>query len=349
MEIDFNKKNETFLNAADAPIKKRKWDRYLYLFILALIVLSLLKWLVPTWIFNYADGLLLQHQYDAKFTQDTRVVKYIIKEGQYVKKGDPLFYYEQITSNSDHQKYTQDSLKTVLEANKAQANLIALDAEILKRKHFIQDLEKRIVYWKKIRPQKEKLAYLDVINPNEISTVDRTLDDISAQLANTKTEYLVLLQERNKVQANISQSNYISRQQNNLLKNKNVFYAPISGTVDRLRIDEGQVGIAGDIVTSVLYPEYFVKAYIDIGDLDKFKINDQVLIQLPYGFNNTLKGKISKIYSVSEVKDTNLYKNDKNNADKSGIVMDIIPLNNTSWKDIKVSNIPVKVRKIVFR
>lgn len=50
---------------------------------------SVLKWIISSWIFDYADGFLKQQQFDVKFTSDIRILNYTVKEGSAVKKGIP--------------------------------------------------------------------------------------------------------------------------------------------------------------------------------------------------------------------------------------------------------------------
>lgn len=352
MEIDFSKREEitTAEDVKETPVKKRKWDRYLYLGIFFILLLSFLNWLVSPWIFNYADGLVVQDRYEAKFSDDIKVLQYNVKEGQYVRKGAPIFTYEYLQkSNEIIENSKEDSIKIVLDENKAKGDLINVDANIEKRRQFMVDLQKRLNFWKADRTKKEKLVYLNVINPNEISTVDRTIDDISYQLATIKAEYIVLQKERELMLRNINRNtNIASTKIEHFVQQKMAtFYAPISGKIGRLRVYAGQIATKNEIVTAVLKPDFFVKAYIEVDDLEHFKLNDKVAIKLPYGRDNKISGRISKIYTESEAKEDNILKPDPNES-RYGIVMEVVPIDKKAWSKIQVSNIPIKVRKIKF-
>ncbi|RMZ60303.1 HlyD family efflux transporter periplasmic adaptor subunit [Chryseobacterium nematophagum] len=346
MEIDFTKKNISD-HYDEKPLKKRKWDRWLYIAILLILLFSLLKWLISPWIFNYADGFLLQNQFDVKFANDIRVLEYKVKQGQTVRKGDTICIYELYSDTDMGKTFIQDSIKSIMDGQGSIEKGIALDNEIKTKDLIIQELTQRLAFWKKERIRKEKLVYLNYITPNELANVDRSIDDVNFQLQSLKAEVKVLKGQYGGLTENDNKRILLSQERNNILKKQRVFVSPVNGKIDRLRILEGQVCYKGEIVASIVHSGYFVRAYIELSDLDDFSENDIVAIKLPYGFNNTLKGKVKKIYYVSELKDITLM-NKYMNDNQYGVVVDISPEEERTWQKVKVSNIPVKVRKLKF-
>lgn len=344
MNIKFDKKVVQQQEFKEEPLKKRRWDRWIYLAVLVFLVVSFFKWLTTPWFFNFAEGVLLQQQYDVQFANDIRILQYNVTEDQQVKAGDTLFVYKNEKTGAEHSTtYTQDSIQLVLKNDGSKASIISLQSEIDKRRLFLIDLEKRLKYWKGERQQKEKLVYLNVITSNELANVDRSIDDVTHQIATLKAEHQVLLNQKAQIQATQQTSNNLSNQSLAVAHQQTVFVAPVSGKVDRLRIPVQQVCYKQDKVLSLIHPEYFVRAYIDMEDLADFKVNDDVVVVLPYGSTN-LVGKVNKVYAVSELKDDVLPQNTIN-SQKHGVVLEIVPADTNGWKQLTVSNIPVKVRK----
>src|SRR5690606_28972732 len=130
--IKFDKKVVSQPDIKPDQIKKRRWDRWIYLAILIFLVLCFIKWLATPWFFNFAHGVLLQQQYDVQFAHDIRILKYNVTEDQQVKAGDTLFLYERY--GGERTPYGQDSLKMELKNREDGYSLIALNSQIEKRR-----------------------------------------------------------------------------------------------------------------------------------------------------------------------------------------------------------------------
>lgn len=345
MEINFNDDKITE-DSYEKPIKKRKWDRWIYFAIMLLIVFSALRWLISSWIFDYADGFLNQQQFDVKFTSDIRILNYNVKEGSAIKKGDTLFSYEFYDANF-RKNSVQDSLKNLVDNTTFENHLASISSEISKKQSLVADLRKRVAFWKKEKSRKEKLVYINQITPNELANVDRSIDDLQYEISSLVADIKALHDEMGKISLINNHKNLLAEEENKASAIQNYYISPVNGNVDRFRVTDGQVGYKSDIITSVIRKGQFVQAYIDITDVDEFREGDHVAIKLPYGFNKTLTGKVRKIYSISEIKDNTII-NKNVNEDKYGVVIDIVPLEGKSWDNVKISNIPVKVRKLKF-
>ncbi len=345
MEINFNDDRITE-ESYEKPVKKRRWDRWIYLAVLALIVFSVLRWLITSWFFDYADGFLKQQQFDVKFTSDIRILNYNAKEGSTVKKGDTLFSYEFYDSNF-RRTSVQDSLKNLVDNTTFENQLASISSQILKKKSLVADMKKRVAFWESEKKRKEKLVYINQITPNELANVDRSIDDLTYEISSLNADIKALNSEMEKMSAINSHKNLLAQEENRAATIQNYYISPINGTTDRFRVTDGQVAYKSDIVTSIVRKGQYVQAYIDISDIDEFKEGDKVAIKLPYGFNKTLTGQVKKIYSISEIKDNTLI-NKTLNDNKYGVVIDIVPIDGKSWETVKISNIPVKVRKLKF-
>lgn len=347
MNIDFTKKNIDD-DQYERPVKKRKWDRWVYFAILIILLFSLLRWMVSSWIFNYADGFLMQQQFDVKFTNDIRILDYYPEEGQAVKKGDTLFSYEFFSDLALFKNLKQDSVKNLVSDVAFENDIASFEADIIKKKTVLKDIDRRIAYWKADRSKKESLVYLNQITPIELSNTDRQIDDLQYQKESVNAEIAALLYQKNSLLEHNLKKNALVDHQQKSTNFQNFYIAPVAGKLDRFRVGPGQAAYKSDIVTSVIHKGQFVRAYINVEDLDDFIEGDLVSIKLPYGFNSTLTGKVKKMYSISEIRETSII-NNAINQDKYGVVMDIVPLDGKSWEKVKISNVPVKVRKLKFR
>lgn len=342
MKIEFNKRVASIENDKEERPYIRRWDRWLYLLVLILAFGSLLKWWVTPKIFTSADGVLMQQQYDIHFAEDIRLLSYLVGEDQEVQIGDTLFVFSNLRDD-ERNSFVGDSLQLRIQQQNAYRELIGIDAQIEKRRLFLEDLQKRLQYWQAEKERKKKLTYLGVITPNELANVDRSIDDVSHSIAVARSEYRVLAREKERLLEGYNAIGTYAQEGLKLRFEKRVFVSPVNGKVDRLRIQENQICYKEDIVTSILYPNYFVRAYLNIQDLEHYKIGDAVEILLPYG-KKKLKGRIDKMYAVSELKE-NVIKESRINTDKYGIVVEIYPYEGSKWEVLQVSNIPVKIRK----
>ena len=322
-------------------VPRRRWDRWLYIAILVVLFGSLLKWLIYPCFFDLSEGILLQQQYDINFAEDIRILEYHVEDGNEVKVGDTLFVYE--LQNNTYPA-NQDSISLMLDRDKDRTLLIELNAEIEKRQLFIWQHKKRLKYWKSEKNRKEQLVYLNAITPNELANVDRSIDDVSSQIATLNAEYAVLIKQRKQISNYLQSRSDMQYKDMQLKSSHSYFVSPVEGQVDRLRTPLNQINYKKDIVASIIRPEYIVRAYIDIDRLNNFRIGDLVSVILPYQ-HTKLEGEVSKVYMVSESKDP--YFLDTTMKDKLGIVMEIIPSsgNKPEWVQLGVSNIPVKIRK----
>lgn len=330
-------------NSQPEKSKKRRWDRWLYLGILVLLLGSFIRWLTTPWFFDYAHGILLQEQYDVKFTNDIRVLDYKIHEDEYVLKGDTLFAYERFNENSNDKNIHLDSLQMLRNHNNGKEALIAIEAQIEKRRLFLIALKKRLNYWLSEHTRKEKLVYLNVITQNELANVDRSIDDTRYEIATIQAEFQTLINERLKMLQSLSYADRLNKVGLHFANQKTYFISPVDGKIDRIVVQENQICYKPEKVFSIIKPVYFVRAYIEMSDLDKFEIGDDVVVVLPYGYKN-LAGKVNKMYAVSETKDDVIVDNSIIDY-KHGVVVEILPSNCKGWDKLKVSNIPVKVRK----
>lgn len=343
MKIKFYEKSHPIDNNLGEALKKRRWDRWIYLGILIFLLVSFFSWLLTPWFFHSAQGNLLQQQYDVQFAHDIRVFEYKVEEGQQVKIGDTLFTYERFGERNNTTTYVQDSLQLNLKQEGERASLLALESQIEKRRLFSMDLQKRLNHWNEERDRKEKLVYLNVIAASELATIDRTIDDISYQMATVKTEYQVLQKQKEQLQKSLNKHFALGYLGMGLTHQTAAFLSPVAGKIDRLRIPMQHICYKGDKVTSIIHPDYFVRAYVEVSDLANLEVGDEVIVMLPYG-NEKLAGKINKMYAISELKDDIVYEKSINTR-KYGVVIEILPSNKKGWDKLKVSNIPVKVRK----
>lgn len=346
MKIRFSRSSGEAIAPDSAPLKRRQWDRWLYLAIFGVIIFYFLKWLLSPSIYSKAEGVLLQDQFDVKFSEDIRVLKLNIDEDDIVQEGDTLFSYE-ILRGGDIANFEQDSIHFFISSHNDKTNLIALEAQIQKRQLFIQDLKTRLKFWKNERIKKEKLVYLGVITPNELANVDRSIDDVSYHLKSTEAELHSLKNQLEKLKNNYTNNSNLGFGNIRSKYRQKVFASPVSGKIDQLKLPEQSVLYRGDEITSIIQHKFHVKAFIEMAKLHEFEVGDDVQIILPYK-HKRLKGTVARVYSISDVK-YDVIIPDKYREQNYGVVIKIVPIHEDDWEDLYYSNIPVQVRKYKFK
>lgn len=340
MDIRFTRETPE-IQSQPVPVVKRRWDRWLYIFILIIIFGSFLKWLIYPYFFDLSEGVLLQQQYDINFAEDIRIQEYFVEEGSKVKIGDTLFVYE---VQNNRYSIEHDSVVGLLNQGKDEASLIELDAQIEKRRLLILEHRKRLNFWKAEKERKQQLVYLNVITPNELANVDRWIDDVSAAITSFDVEYKVLLAQKRQMTNHIEEKSDLIQLGSQIKSGNSYFISPVEGKIDRLRRPLHEVTYEKDIIASIIKPEYFVRAYIDMDKFNDFKTGNRVSVILPYK-HSPLEGIVSRIFMVSESKDPDLFDDVLN--EKLGVVMEIVPTekDKEEWINLGVSSIPVKIRK----
>lgn len=331
---------ESFEPVVAEPKKKRRWDRWLYLSVLALLLLSFIKYITWPWIFFSADGVLYSDQFDVKFMQDIRLLSIETKEGASVKAGDTLFFYEEY--RLDNQGQTRDSLEVEMKANGNAGSLIAVQGQLAKRKLLRKEAQKRLQFWQQEFKRKQELVYLGVLQTGELSTIERTMDDIQFQINAYQAEIQALQGELVQLQRLAGQGHQLALSKAGIQVKPQVYISPKSGLVDRIRIRQQDVAYKQEIITSIVDSSYTVRAYIDFADLERFKVGDEVMVMLPYG-NRKLQGHITKMYTVGEDKERILF--NALDQEKYGVVVEVKPIEEGAWGDLRASNMPVKIRK----
>lgn len=342
MKIQFNRSSKEVFASNEAPLKKRRWDRWLYFIVFIVIAVSFLSWLLSPLFYDKADGVLLQDHFGIKFSSDIRIIDYKVAEGENVKRGDTLFVYERYTAGRET-SFRQDSLLQLARGGDYQSNIIAVEGQIAKREIFMQELAKRLEFWENQQKRKEKLVYLDVITPNELANVDRTIDDISYNLKATEAEYKAFKDELNKLRFRMKNIQALNMQSIEETHRSQYFLAPIDGKIDRIKTALDEVVYRGDEITAIIQPKFFVKAFLRMSELDQFSLGDEVTVILPYKHKN-LKGRVTNTDSISELKDEVMLLRRYEDPNYGGVIK-ISADDEERWEDLNYSNIPVKIKK----
>lgn len=96
--LNFKRKDDSYLRYLEETKSKNvktpfNWDRAIYLSLLALFLLFLLRYAYKTIFYIEGNGQVLFEKVDIRHTDDIRIIQFLKKEGDDVKKGDTLFTY----------------------------------------------------------------------------------------------------------------------------------------------------------------------------------------------------------------------------------------------------------------
>ena len=96
--VNFKRKEESYLRYFEEQnMRKNKrpfnWDRFVYLILLAIFLFFTGRFIINSYFYIEGNGQVLFESVDIRHTDDIRILKFSVKEGDEVKVGDTLFTY----------------------------------------------------------------------------------------------------------------------------------------------------------------------------------------------------------------------------------------------------------------
>lgn len=334
------RKGKAVIRTLKEPVIKKKklnFDRILYI----LIIIGLLFWLSSfvykktAWI--EGNGQMLMDKVDVNFTNDIRLKKIFINEGDTVKVGSKLFNYFQDDFDSD----ASIVLKNFDRKEKQSSSLLDLLKQISLKKITLKSASKRLSFLTTQEKKITELILLDVYTKTK-------LDDLLAQKIILKNEIQLLKNEiyfltMKKKMFNPKSSNLTISVGNGNYQNS--YISPIKGVIGQiLKNSEESCYKTENVMTIHNVEKVFIKAYFNLKDLANINKGDVVQVEFP---DKTIsKGIINKLYIATYKAPTEFQK--KYEPTERNILTEIIPLDKNQipkWGKFYKLNLKVKIGK----
>ncbi|MCW3076012.1 MAG: hypothetical protein JWO32_621 [Bacteroidetes bacterium] len=365
--VDFQR-NKSLIRVVNEKVtkpKKKNWDKIVYLFLLSLLAFFGLYYLSSKNLFVTAQGQVLIDAINIRLTEDARILKHYVNEGDSVKKGDTLFCYANSLKNDLENTDNGINLKSY----NAQDNWALKEIFNLKKKITLNkvDIDKNYILMKSYQEEIKNLT-----NQVILDALPRTrLDLVQNEILKLNTENQKLFAENNELYNFIktvpsgSRLNYTSSKtgndENGFITNNGVTYnvysdeylsepryfkAPMEGIVTRIHKKEQEVNFKVEDILSIhkQYPTT-IKGFFYQEDLKYIKVGDIFNIDFPDGTKS--KGMVKRFYIATYNMPDEFQK--KYEPTTRTIAVDLFPLNyEDSKKWCAFHKMGVVISKFIF-
>ena len=330
----------------ETPQRKINWDRIIYLIIFVIIFVSILYYVISRSFYVKISGHVHTEQFTVSFPEDVSVYNYFVNEQDTIDKGDTLFYYrlnlleEQVIKSNVEAPIPMKSdwyLKERLQTQKE----ISLDFIT------ITDIKNHINRINQEFEKTKKEVYLDIYPQSVLKKYSEELDKLQVQLKKKEQEVSYLKEY-------LSLLDYYQDQANQpIVENNegevilwNYYRSPVDGIISKIYSDPEEVIYKKDVIMYVHdFEKVHILGFIEQGDIDHFKLGEELRINFPSGEVST--GIISKFYINTEEIPSDFV--EPNSPYKRHVVVKIIPKNEevaNEW--IKYNLFEVKIKKFRY-
>lgn len=296
------------------PTIKRNWDRIMYLVLLVLFVLFMIYYFSTKLFYIHAFGHVIIDNTRIRLTDDARIFKFYVNEGDSVSTNDTLFSYAldlDYDTNGDG-GFLNGSTSTTRTGD----DWWAKEQFALKKKIALNDIDcsenKTLIsnYQKEIKRLSNEVI-LDILPKNRLEFVQNEilrLNTETQKLLRETEEFKKLLKSANPIPIknrstktvayiNSHASMGVNSKFNTvgetaesldfseeLLTQPKYFKSPMTGIATRIFIHDYETALKSEDIMSLHVAEpAFIKAYFEQEDLKHFKIGDVFTIEFPDG------------------------------------------------------------------
>lgn len=365
--VDFQR-NKSLIRVVNEKVtkpQKRNWDKIVYLILLFCILSFGVYYLWVKNMYVSAQGQVLIDAINIRLTEDARILKHYVAEGDSVKVGDTLFCYANSLKNDLENSDNGVNLKSYnVQDNWAMKEIFNLKKKITLNK---VDIEKNSILVKSYQDEVKSLT-----NQVILDALPRTrLDLVQNEILKLNTENQRLAAENNELNNFIksvpsgSKLNFNSFRQGNpgdgFITNNGVTYniysdeflselkyfkTPMEGIVTRIHKKEQEVNLKSEDVLSIhkQFPTT-IKGFFYQEDLKHIKVGDLFTIEFPDGSKS--QGIVKRFYIATYNMPDEFQK--KYEPTTRTIAVDIYPLSKEdSHKWYAFHKMSVTVSKFIF-
>ena len=353
------KYQESVLRTVEEPPKKKKfnWDRFFFIIALIVIFVYIINRVYSSVMFFSVNGEVIMNKVAVHFTEDIRLRKLYVEEGDAVDAGDTLFSYRY----EDYEKLAgSNGTNITLNTNLGRSNdwflreKLNIKRQIAIKKSQQEGIRMAIKIKKdELEAQKKQiLVGVDVAYklPPLLSDISEYEADISVQNQEIKAlrRHLSRLRSEEKKAIALEKQDYETKQSNkNNIYNSSYYYvAPINGLIGRIFVSPNEICYETQSVMAIHQLENLkVKAYFDQETYDRIKIGDEVTVEFPDG--KTGIGVINNFYVSTYPIPPEFQK--KYEPVTRSIVADVIPVSKdeaTRWTSYYKMGVKIYKRRL---
>lgn len=283
----------------EAPKRKTNWDRIIYLIIFVIIFVSILYYAISRSFYVKISGHVHTEQFTVSFPEDVSVYNYFVNEQDTIDKGDTLFYYR---LNLLEDQVISSSIKSSV-PNKADWYIkerLQTQKEISLNFITIADIKNQVNRIRQEYEKTKKEVYLDIYPQTVLKKYSEEIDRLEVQL-DKKEQEIAYLKEY------LTLLDYYQEQANKpIIENNegevilwNYYRSPVDGIISKIYSDPEEVIYKKDVIMYIHdFEKVHILGFIEQGDIDQFKVGEELRINFPSGIVST--GVINKFYINTE-------------------------------------------------
>lgn len=321
------------------------WDRIVYLSILGLIIFFVLRYFFIQNFYISADGQIIFDSVEISETEDLRIEKYYIEEGDSIHVGDTLFTYliedptgggsemmmEEANADggtwSDREIY---SLQKSIELNNSQ---IRGDKELLES-------------YKQQLSRMENDVILGTASERDLNNLEYQISKLETSISLVKSENGVLIKQLNALKLNEMTGDSINLASFVEFSPYRAFLSPTDGYIARIFKEPYEVALKSQVILNIYQADsVYVKGYFEQEDLKYVQTGDIVYVNFPDG--QISEGRIKRFYSSTVLVPEEFQK--RFEPAKRTIAADIVPAEGSDlelWQ--RYYKLSVKLTKRTF-
>lgn len=317
------------------------WDRIVYLSILGLIVFFVLRYFFLHSFYITADGQVLFETVEIGETQDIRIERFLIEEGDNMKVGDTLFTYLIEDPNEFAIKSNEAASN---QSNWAEREMYALQKSIELNNSQIASDEKLMNSYKSQLKRLENEVILGAATERDLNNLEYQISKLETTISLAQSENEVLAKQINDLKNN--KAGVQKKEEPATFSPYRAFVSPIDGYIARIFKEPYEVALKSQVIMKVHRADsVHVKGYFDQEDLKYVNVGDMVDVSFPDGKES--EGVIKRFYTSTVLIPEEFQ--EKYEPAKRTIAVDIVPAPGADleiWK--RYYKLSVKLRKRTF-
>lgn len=380
---NFKRKEESYLRYFEEQSNRKSkrpfnWDRFVYLVLLAIFLFFTSRFVINSYFYLEGNGQVLFESVEIRHTDDIRILKFYVEEGDAVEIGDTLFTYFLDDDMFGDGGGGGGSNSVSIAGGKSGNDWIEREIYTLRKNIDLNNVEMRDlnalldIYYNDLERVRNEVILDAVSHTNlenleyQISKLESNVNLLGAQnsIYRKQVGYLLdLVKDETVDSIRINQqtnggnhggtgggsqdrTDFVMLAGIENLANHKIFTSPIEGSVTRIEKMAFEVALKTEVILSIHQPSnVHIKGFFEQEDLRYLHEGDIVNIEFADGTES--KGIVDRFYSATYILPEEFQK--KFEPTTRTLAADILPIGSNDlniWK--KYYKLSVKITKRTF-